>query len=512
MTSHQKLEAQAILRRDSLAFFERATPIIMPGIDYLPNWHLEVMATVVQDMVYGNTRRQIVNIQPRMGKSLFFSVSLPMFLLMLDPSMQIMCISYSDQLASQFHQASRLLAKQPWYRELNSAVKFKAAGDSAAILKETGSILQTTKLGGRAAVSFNGSITGRGADWIIMDDPNDMSQINSEAHRNKTKEIYDLTISTRLNNKDSRILLITQRGHVDDLSGHLIEKGGFNHLKIEGIASQRTEYNLLNGRTYIREKDELIDHRRFGLREIEERRRDLGSAAFEAQYQQNPQPPEGNVFKRKWLNIVDRLPEFQYVIITGDIAGSAGRGDYTAFLVWGYFDEVWYLIAAHREQLDHPGVVKFYCKLDELFEPDLTVVEQNGLGASFVQRMHELKFAHIGGAIVKGDKVERAEGITPLLERGQVAFLQNMPLFDPFMVELLSFPSSKNDDMVDAFTLALNRRHDILHSANRYRRPKRRDLPRAAGSTVEYRLTSYGGESSGVRDRYYERMGRSVFD
>lgn len=506
-----KLMVQAILRRNSLSFFERAVPTIMPGVEYMPNWHIALMADVFEEMLYGDLKRVIFNIHPRMAKSSFFSVSVPIFLLVQDPSCQIMCLSYSDQLASQFHQASRLLSRQPWCRELNPELKFKSANGSAGILKETGAILQTTQLGNRQARSFSGSVTGSGGDWLIMDDANDISQINSEANRNKIKDIYDQTISTRLNNKEGRIALITQRSHIDDLSGHLIEKGGFKHIKVEAIASERITYSFANHRSYTREKGELIDPRRFGSKEMEERRRDLGSAAFEAQYQQNPQPPEGNIFKLKWLNIVKKVPEFQYIIISGDIAGTQGRGDYSAFLVWGYFDEIWYLIAAHRDKLDLPGVVKLYRKLDEQYEPDFTIIEQNTIGAGFISRMNELGYAHVQGLTVVGDKVARAEGITPLLERKQVVFLKTMPLYERFMDELLSFPSSKNDDMVDALTLALMYRERILAVANRYRRPKRLHLPQAPGSMQEVRITVLGERTSGVRDNYYARNGISTF-
>lgn len=505
-----KLMVQAILRRDSLSFFERAVSTIMPGVKYEPGWHIALMADVFEEMVYGDLTRVIFNIHPRMAKSSFFSISAPMFLLMQNPSCQIMCLSYSDPLASQFHQVSRLLSKQPWYRELNPQLKFKSANESAGILKETGSILQTTQLGNRQARSFSGSVTGSGGDWLMMDDANDISQINSEANRTKIKETYDQTISTRLNNKEGRIILVTQRSHIDDLSGHLIEKGGFKHIKVEAIASERTTYSFANHRPYIREKGELIDPRRFGGKEMEERRRDLGAAAFEAQYQQNPQPPEGNIFKLKWLNIVKKVPVFQYVIISGDIAGTQGRGDYSAFLVWGYFDELWYLIAAHRDKVDLPGVVRLYRKLDEYYAPDFTIIEQNTIGAGFISRLNELGYAHVQGLTVVGDKVARAEGITPLLERKQVAFLKTMPLYEKFMDELLSFPSSKNDDMVDALTLALTYRQRILAVANHHRRPQRRDLPQAPGSMLEVRITTFGN-SSGVRDHYAERMGRSVF-
>ena len=509
-TSDKKLQAQAILRKYPHAFFERAMPAIMPGTEYLSNWHIGAMAAAVEEMIYGDVKRYVINLHPRMGKSLFMSVALPMFLLMRNPACQIMCISYSDQLASLFHQLSRLLARQKWYRDLNPQLKFKSPGETSSVLKETGSILQTTLLGGRSSRSFNGGITGHGADWIIMDDANDMTQIGSEAHRNKINETFDQTIATRLNNKDGRIILVTQRGHIDDLSGHLLEKEGFKHLKIEAVASESTIYQLGHGQTHTREKGDLIDPRRFGPPEIEERRRDLGSAAFEAQYQQNPQPPDGNLFKKQWLTIVDTVPEFQYVIITGDIAQSEGKNDYTAFLVWGFANEIWYLIAAHRDQRDLPGTMRFYRQLDELYEPDKTVIEANGHGIGFVDMMNDIGYDHVDGVYVKGDKRVRAEAITPLIESKQVAFLKTMPLYDKFMDELLSFPSSKYDDMVDALTLALTRRYDILRTANRYRRPKRRHLPQARSSMIDVKITTYG-DTSGTGDRYFDRMGRSVF-
>ena len=87
-----------------------------------------------------------------------------------------------------------------------------------------------------------------------------------------------------------------------------------------------------------------------------------------------------------------------------------------------------------------------------------------------------------------------------------------MPLYEKFMAELLSFPSSRNDDMVDAFSFALSKRSDILRVANRHRRPKRQHMLRAGETMLECRISSFGNNSSGVRDRYFERTGRSVFD
>jgi predicted phage terminase large subunit-like protein len=303
---------------------------------------------------------------------------------------------------------------------------------------------------------------------------------------------------------------VTQRGHPDDLSGHLLQKGGFKRIVIEAVASQDTNYDLDGGRVHFREKGSLIDPRRFGPQEIEERKRDLGSRGFEAQYQQNPLPPDGAIFKRDWLKIVDEVPQFEYVVISGDIAGSQGCGDYTSFLVWGYRHPTWHLIAAFRDQVDLPQGIELYRKLDQKFEPDVAVIEGNGLGLFFVQRLRELGYRHVLHTTVKGDKHIRAEAITPLLERGQVAILRSMNLYEAFMAELLAFPSSRYDDMVDAFTILLNKRESVLREAQRHRREIRKNLPIAPSQQLVIRITNFDWRP--VRDRYFERTGRSVFD
>ncbi len=509
MTNTKKV-TEALLRQDFLTFHRRAVRTIMPGVEYLENWHEEVMAAAIQDMIDGDTQRLIINVHPRMGKSNLCSVSLPAFLLLRNPAAQIMCVSYSDGLATGFHNLSRRLLREPWLKKLNPQLLLPGHGSGGAGLKDTNNLLQTTMQGYRMATSFGSGITGRGADFIILDDPNDMALMNSEAHRDRIKETFDQTIATRLNSKHGKVLLVTQRGHPDDLSGHMLEKGGFKRLVIEAVASQDTNYDLGGGRVHFREKGSLIDPRRFGPQAIEERKRDLGSRGFEAQYQQNPLAPDGAIFKRAWLKLTDEAPEWEYVVISGDIAGSQGCGDYTAFLVWGYRHPTWHLIAAFRDQVDLPQGIELYRKLDEKYEPDVAVIEANGLGKFFVQRLYELGYRHVSTAIVKGDKHIRAEAITPLLERGEVAILRSMDLYDAFMAELLAFPSTRYDDMVDAFTVLLNRREDVLRMAQRYRRESRRNLPIAPSQQLNIRITNFDWPP--VRDRFFERNGRSVFD
>lgn len=497
----------AMLRQDLGFFVAKAAQTVMPGVEFLSNWHIDAMVYPIQQMIDGDLNRLIINVHPRMGKSLLASVALPMYLLMRNPALQIMCVSYSDQLATTLHNLSRSLGKDSWYQCLNPQLKFRGSSGSYSHLKDTDNILQTSANGYRMAKSFGSGATGEGADWLILDDPNDMALVSSEAYRNATNNVYDTSLATRLNNKDGRIFLVTQRGHRDDLSGHLMEKGGFKCVTIEAEATQDTIYHIGYGKTHLRKKGTLIEPRRFGPAEIAERRRDLGSAGFEAQYQQNPLPPEGNIFRRSWLNLVEEPPApLQYVVVSGDIASTQGSGDYSAFLVWGYCNGKWYLLAAERQQLDFPRLVAFYREFDERYEPDFTVIEAAGVGKPFVDRMRELGMTHIDAAQVKGSKEERATAVTPLLEQGLVLIVKSMANRGPFEAELLAFPSGRHDDMVDAFTLALSRRTDLLRMANHHRRPIRKDLPKAKGILPTLRMVGLGQQEAPTpRQSYFQR-------
>jgi predicted phage terminase large subunit-like protein len=233
----------------------------------------------------------------------------------------------------------------------------------------------------------------------------------------------------------------------------------------------------------------------------------MGSARYEAQYQQNPLPPEGNIIKAKWLKLVEKVPEFQYVAMSVDVAGTSGTGDYSAFLVWGYRDKIWYLTDVYRERLNAVEFNSLYKKIDRTHEPDCTIIEVNGIGQSVVHYLRKDGLSHVHGASVAGDKATRCEAITPMLERGEVAILKSMNLFETLMAELLTFPAVPHDDMVDAFVLLLHRQKSVLQKSRWYRRPKRSHMPH----TSEIRDGGFViSRASGV-DRYAERIGIPLF-
>ena len=160
-------------------------------------------------------------------------MALPAWLLGHNPSARIICASYAEKLAIQFSIQCRAVIASPWYQEA-----FK--GTALSPLKNTEGEFQTTRHGGRFATSVEGTLTGRGGDVVIIDDPMNAADADSEAMRERVKRWFDQTVSSRLNNKSrGSIILLMQRLHVDDLAGHLLDGGGWEHLKLPAIARGR---------------------------------------------------------------------------------------------------------------------------------------------------------------------------------------------------------------------------------------------------------------------------------
>jgi hypothetical protein len=157
------------------------------------------------------------------------------------------------------------------------------------------------------ATSIGGVLTGRGADILIIDDPLKSDEAGSEVERNKVNSWYGDTLLTRLNDKQhGRIILIMQRLQQDDLTGYLLEKGGFELLRLPAIAEEDETFNvrtIYGGvKTYTRKVGEALHPEREDPASLEKIKSDSGSYNFAAQYQQSPAPRGGGMVKEQWFN------------------------------------------------------------------------------------------------------------------------------------------------------------------------------------------------------------------
>src|SRR5262249_19770539 len=154
-----------------------------------------------------------------------------------NPSLQMMSITYAQDLSDNFARKVRALMNSPFYQAIFPT---RFSKDREAI-----SDFETTEGGGRFATSLAGVVTGRGADITVIDDPLKADDPHSEARRSSTNRAYDDTMRTRLNRLGrGAIVIVMQRLHADDLVAHVQQHEKWDVLSLSAIAERDETYEI----------------------------------------------------------------------------------------------------------------------------------------------------------------------------------------------------------------------------------------------------------------------------
>jgi hypothetical protein len=320
---------QAILATDFRAFVEYVFGLLRPGIPFKPNWHIDAMAHKVAQVASGEVKRLIITVPPRHLKSIIASVALPAWYLGHNPSERVVCVSYSADLAKTHSNDFRRIVNDPLYQAVFPRMRIE---------RETDAEIQTTLRGRRYATSIGGTLTGRGGNLTIIDDPLKPGDALSEVSRERVIEWYRSTLVTRPDDKQAaRIMVVMQRIHVDDLVGYLLDSdAGFEVLSLPAVAQSTTTYDLGGGRTHTREKGDLLHPAHEPADVLRDIKKNMGSMLFSAQYQQAPEPAGGKIIKRKMLRYYSALERMQNdrIVLSWDIALSEKEAaDYSVCVV-----------------------------------------------------------------------------------------------------------------------------------------------------------------------------------
>lgn len=450
-TSFSRMEYHASLRSDVLTFVHRCFHQLVPGEKFTPEWHLEAIAHRLEQMRHGEIRRLIINMPPRSLKSIIASVAFPAFLLGHDPRKKIVCASYSHDLALKHAADCRAVLTSNWYRSVFQRTRIGA--------KDTQAELITTERGGRLTTSVGGTLTGRGGDIVVIDDPLKAQDAHSEPERAKVNQWFTTTLLSRLNDKRTgAIVVVMQRVHMDDLTGYLLREGGedWTVLSLPAIAEVEENIPLLGKRVHCRRVDEVLSSRE-PRQVLEALRRDMGSDAFQAQYQQEPVPPGGVTIKRQWLKYYKEPPTgpgLWWVVQSWDTAAKGGpQNDWSVCTtwLWSLEDTRWFLIDLWRERVDYPTLKKKVIELAQKHRARQILIEDTSTATALIQ---ELRFQVHGLTAVKpdGDKRSRLAIASAKFEAGQVLFPERAPWLSDLLTELLSFPNGRHDDQVDSIS------------------------------------------------------------
>jgi predicted phage terminase large subunit-like protein len=443
------------LRGDLMTFAERCFRELKPAEPFVHASYLELLAAKLDAARRGEIRRLIICLPPRHLKSVLASVALPAFILAKDPSRSVICVSYGQDLADALARDTRRIMQSPWYGDLFPRTR---------LVRNATSDFATSAGGFRLATSVGGVLTGRGSDFIIIDDPMKPDEALSAARRATANDWFTNTLLSRLNNQETGVVIVVmQRVHLDDLVGNLIAADGWELLSLPAFAEEDeaiSATSALGPVTFRRRKGEVLHSARLSRERLSAIRTEIGPYNFAGQYQQNPVPIEGNMVRRSWFK---RFPAASPPVCTGivqswDTANKAGElNDYSVCTTWGIYDRTYYLLDVFRQRLEFPDLLRAVTSQAEKLSANTILIEDKASGTQLIQELQrQARFNVRPIEPPPGtDKVMRLHLHTATFEAGRVFLPDDAPWVETYINELTGFPGMKHDDQVDSTTQAL---------------------------------------------------------
>lgn len=442
-----------LAQRSLAEFAKQAWAIVEPNRTYLHNWHIDCICEHLQAVTAGQIRNLLINIPPRHGKTLLVSVFWPAWEWIRRPETRWIFASYAQSLSNTASQRCRRVIQSCWYQRQWGHI-YQLTDDQNEKVR-----FENTKTGYRVATSVEGTGTGEGGDRIVCDDPHKVGEIESKAVRETALTWWDEEMSTRGNNqKTYSKVIIMQRCHEDDLSGHVLEQGGYEHLCLPMEFEGRKIISSIGWRDPRKKNGEFLWSQQFSTDEATELKRRLGSRAYAGQFQQRPSPAEGEVVKRAWWKYYQNPPaNIDWLMISWDFTFKDSRNsDFVVGQVWARKGANKYLLDQVRNRMTFTETIQTMHSLNAKWSPHENLVEEKANGSAIIDSLSG-KIPGIVPWSPTDSKESRAHSIAPQVEAGNI-FLpdpRRAPWIHDFIEEWAHFPNGKHDDQVDAMTQAI---------------------------------------------------------
>ena len=410
--------------------------------------HHQIIASEFTKISNDKKGRLIVNMPPRHTKSEFASVYFPAWMIGKYPKMKLMQVSHNAELSARFGSKVRNLIDSPEYKQIFGDVRLRE--DSKAKGR-----WETNHGGEYYAAGVGGSITGRGADLLIIDDPHTEQDSLSDSAMERTFEWYLSGPRQRLQPGGSIVLVMT-RWAEDDLTGRLIRSEAepkadkWNHVSFPALLDD----------------DKPVWPEYWSFEELEKVKASLSVRNWSAQYMQNPTSEEGAILKREWwVPWEGDLPVLKHVIQSYDTAFTAKQtSDYSAITTWGIFTpgegepDAIMLVDAVKGKYEFPDLKAVALEQYKYWEPETVIIEAKASGQSLLQEFRRMGIPVVDFTPGRGnDKHARVNACAPIFESGQVFYPEGQHYAEEVIEECAAFPHGENDDYVDSTTQAMLR-------------------------------------------------------
>ena len=412
--------------------------------------YLKVVATYLKRFADGRTKRLLINLPPRHLKTQLASVCLAAWIFAENPGAKIMVLAYSQDLAESITRSIRAIMNASWYKRAFSAHIAKGHAKVRNFATSAGGELYAT--------SIDGSITGFGADIIILDDPHDLNDVGYPGHLARTIDKFYSIIERRLNNrKKGRIVIVAHRVDEDDLSSDLLDSGRWTHLALPMVATSDRTYHTDYG-TWHRRKGELLRPDADDLEDVTRLRKKLVNPSFEMLYQQDAEgqslPSIGaNHFPSYEKIEIRNCPHFNSVDPGTD---EGERRSFSAAQVWASNGCDLFFVEQFRMRCDFENLVRAVRKLAKQYNGAPILIEKTANGPALLSQLRKNQRRHAFAIVPHDSKSTRFRRHIEKIVGGHIRIPKDAPFRQSFVEELVQFPHARHDDQVDAFTQLLD--------------------------------------------------------
>lgn len=458
--TEEELIRELLRREEAKIHMEHFVPFVTEGI-HIPAPHHEIICRELDLCLRGVNKRLIIAAPPAHAKSVYTSHNFPAFWLGNNPTDKIIAASHTQPFAEDIGRKVRNLVSNPLYGQLFDGVTI--APDQRAAAR-----WETTNGGTYFSTGVGGSVVGRRADLILIDDPYKSKLVAySQAERKKISEWYFTDVVPRLL-PGGVIVIIATRWHEDDLTGQVLKMSArgeiepFKLVSLPAICEEpASDVEQMLGREY----GEALWPSMYPVPKLMEIKGGMVNEGitdeWDALYQQHPRSAETGEIKTDWFPEYVKLPDEPMLrFVSWDTAGTATeRSDYTVGLAFALSlkSRQFYLYGMKREKLEFHDLMRVVPRFNADMKADAVLIENKGTGTSLIQVLR-----HSGQNIIPispqklGDKEFRFEMAIPVLEAGRVHLPKRTDWVSAFLDELMTFPGGLHDDIVDAFSQGIN--------------------------------------------------------